>query len=44
MLWIGTAVISVVALVAVVVVILVRRPPDVAELGSVSEHWIAHHR
>ena len=44
MLWIGTAVTLVAAIVALMVVILANRPVDVHELGSVSDHWIAQHR
>jgi hypothetical protein len=44
MLWIATAVTLVVGIVALMVVILAKRPADVGELGSVSNHWIAEHR
>jgi hypothetical protein len=44
MLWIGTAVTLVAAIVALMVVILGHRSVDVHELGSVSDHWIAQHR
>jgi hypothetical protein len=44
MLWIGTAVTLVAAIVALMVFILANRPVDVPELGSVSDHWIAQHR
>ncbi len=44
MLWIGTAVTLVAAIVALMVVILANRPVDVHELGSVSDHWMAKHR
>ena len=44
MLWIGTAVTLVAGIVALMVVILAKRPPDVDDLGSVSDHWIAQHR
>lgn len=42
MLWIGLTL--VVGVIALRVTILVRRPRDVDELGSVSAHWIAEHR
>jgi hypothetical protein len=41
---IGTAVALVACIVVLMVVILVKRPIDVNELGSVSHHWIAEHR
>jgi hypothetical protein len=44
MLWIGTTVALVTYIVVRMVVILVKRPIDVDELGSVSNHWIAEHR
>ena len=44
MLWIETAVTLVAGMVALMVVILAKRPVDVDELGSVSDHWIAQHR
>lgn len=43
MLWIGTAVILVAGIVALAV-LLARRSIAVAELGSVSDQWIARHR
>jgi hypothetical protein len=42
MLWIGTAVTLVAGIVALRMV-LAKRPADVDELGSVSDHWIAEH-
>jgi hypothetical protein len=44
MVWIGTAVTLVAGIVALMVVILAKRPADVDDLGSVSNHWIADHR
>ena len=44
MLWIGAAVTLVAGIVALMVVILAKRPADVDDLGSVSDHWIAQHR
>jgi len=44
MLWIGTAVTLVAGIVALMAVILVKRPADVDDLGSVSDHWVAQHR
>jgi hypothetical protein len=41
MVWIGTAVTLVAGIVAV---ILAKRPADVEDLGTVSDHWIAEHR
>jgi hypothetical protein len=43
MLWIGTAVTLVAGIVALLVGILAKRPVNVDQLGSVSEHWIAEH-
>ena len=43
MLGIETAVTLVVGIVALIVAILAKRPTDVDELGSVSNHWIADH-
>ena len=44
MLWLGTAVTLVAGIVALMVVILSKRPADVDELGSMSNHWFAEHR
>ena len=44
MFWVGAAVAAVVGIVGLMVAILVKRPPDVGQLGSVSERWIAEHR
>ena len=44
MLWIGTAVTLVAGIVTLMVVVLVKRPADVGEFGSVSHQWIAQHR
>jgi len=44
MVWIGTAVALVACIVVLMVVILVKRPSDVDERGSVSTQWIAAHR
>jgi hypothetical protein len=43
MLLIGTAVTLVAGILALMAVILVRRPADGGELGSVSDRWIAKH-
>ncbi len=42
--WLGTAVTLLAGIVALMVLILVKRPADVDELGSVSDYWIAEHR
>ena len=39
----GTGV-TLIASVVVVVLILAKRPADVDDLGSLSDHWIAEHR
>ena len=44
MLWFDGVVTLVAAMVALKVVSLLKRPVDVCELGSVSDHWIAEHR
>ena len=44
MVWILTAVTMLAGIVALMVVLLVKRPADVNELGSVSHRWIADHR
>jgi hypothetical protein len=41
--WIEIAVTFVAAFVALVLVVRAKRPPDVAELGSLSNQWIAEH-
>jgi hypothetical protein len=43
MLWVGIAVTLVAGIVALAAV-LVKRPADIRDLGSVSDHWIARHR
>jgi len=42
MLWIEMTLVA--GIVALMVVILAKRPADVDDLGSVSDHWIAQHR
>lgn len=44
MLWILTAIAFVVATAALIPTMFVKRPLRVAELGSVSDRWIADHR
>jgi len=44
MLWIVTAVTLIAGIVARLVVILVKRPADVDDLGSVSDQWVGRHR
>ena len=44
MLWILTAITFVAATAALVLTMFVKRPVRVAELGSVSDRWIAEHR
>jgi hypothetical protein len=44
MLWAGVFVMSLVAIIMVVVAVLMKRPVDADELGSVSDSWIAEHR
>ena len=43
MLWIGIGTTLVTGAV-VMAVLLAKRPVDVDELGSVSDHWLAQHR
>jgi hypothetical protein len=38
------AVTLVAGIVALIVVILAKRPADVNDFGSVTDHWIAEHR
>jgi hypothetical protein len=44
MLWILTATAFVAATAALILMMFVKRPLRVAELGSVSDRWIADHR
>ena len=44
MFWIGTALTLVAGILALMVVTLSARPPDVDELGSMSNRWLAEHR
>jgi hypothetical protein len=44
LLWIGTAVVSVAAVLALILVVLAKRADQTRDLGSVSHHWIAAHR
>ena len=43
MLWIGTALTLVAAVVVLMVGVFAKRSVDVEDLGSVSAHWIASH-
>ena len=43
MLWILTAVVVFAGIVALLMLMLVKRAPDVHELGRVSNRWIAEH-
>jgi hypothetical protein len=43
MLWILTAVAAFAGIVALMMLMLVKRTPDVHELGRVSNRWIADH-
>jgi hypothetical protein len=42
--WLLTAATVLVGIVVLLALMLVKRPPDVKELGRVSNRWIADHR
>jgi len=44
MTWMETVVTLVAGIVALMAAVLVRRPADVDELGSLSTQWVARHR
>jgi hypothetical protein len=44
MLWILAAVALVAATAALILMVFVKRPLRIAELGAVSDRWIAEHR